>query len=168
MTVLRGCWIYNFTILHWKSRIWDQGPPLSLLKSNNLDWEKSEFHIEANATVKWSRNHEKRELVDMHGGKNHDFEAKFWAQLDWRGFTIYLEQLGEERTHNPSDPITVVSLWKGAARRLLSIRFTAVTGCQRKTKDKVAELLLLSIRRGFVHQSVPRRCSLAACEAYPP
>ena len=48
-----------------------------LVKFNNLDWEKSEFHIEANATVKWSRNHEKRELVDMHGGKNHDFEAKF-------------------------------------------------------------------------------------------
>ena len=144
MTVLRGCWIYNFTILHWKSRIWDQGPPLSLLKSNNLDWEKSEFHIEANATVKWSRNHEKRELVDMHGGKNHDFEAKFWAQLDWRGFTIYLEQLGEERNHNPSDPGLIfysltpsrgnrqclrfvrISLCKGVAQRLLSIRLLQV------------------------------------------
>ena len=36
-------------------------------KLNNRDWEKSEFHIEANATVKLSRNHEKQELVDTHG-----------------------------------------------------------------------------------------------------
>ena len=35
-------------------------------KFNNLDWEKSEFHIEANATVKLSRNHEKQGLVDTH------------------------------------------------------------------------------------------------------
>ena len=37
-----------------------------LVKFNNLDWEKSEFHIEANATVKLSRNHGKQGLVDTH------------------------------------------------------------------------------------------------------
>ena len=56
-------------------------------KLNNQDWEKSEFHIEANATVKLSRNHEKQELVDTHGPGQHNpqFQSKILssAELTW-------------------------------------------------------------------------------------